>query len=353
MGIKNRLYISILFIIVIAVNLLLATDDINSQPVYETLKRMDIQERENSEIRIITATSDTYETIKLLRLIEDLWNTGRYVAAIEKLMRFESLFPNIIEGIEIFWKKPIETKSENRWAQDIRIGNRDSVYAVAFDIHRATNNLFVIALCKDGSNSGWSVNYSTNDGYTWFEHYYYYYTYNIRTLSAAVVANHCYVCFSRPGAQNQAYLYRFRTTDAQRDSFSNGSYYVEVFSVTSPDSIEEILLIGDQDDTNTRLYCGALINNGVLRLLWDDPEAISWSSIATGIHDADRGIDICKNVGSSHYWMLISYIDISDRLRIYGLGNGLFESIANNELIRNSGDKDETQTFTPSLKEGN
>lgn len=337
-------------LVFITLNILYANGQGGIAQIHKVLERMSIQERNNSEIKILVESTQSYATSPFIKVIEELWNNGNYESAIAKFSQIESFINTEDLGLEIHWKEPIKTKSDDRWAQDIRIGNRDSAYAVAFDVHRSTGNLFTIALCRDGSNSGWSVNYSTNGGYTWYERYYYTYSYPIKTLSAAIVANHCYVCFSRPAAQNQAYLYRFRATDAQRDSFSNGSYYVEVFSVTSPDSIEETVLIGDQDDTNTRLYCGAIINDGVLRLLWDDPEAISWSSIATGIADADRGIDISKNVGFAHYWMLISYIDFNHRLRIYGLGYGLFESISNNELIINSGGKDETRTFTSPLK---
>ncbi|MEO0138197.1 MAG: hypothetical protein ABIL40_09405 [candidate division WOR-3 bacterium] len=331
----------IFLLVFFALKVLFANGENCVEHIYKTLERMNDEERNNSVIKFLFESDESYGTKLPIKTIEELWNSGNYESAINQFSKIEPFITTKDLGLEIHWKEPIKTKSDNRWAQDIRIGNRDSVYAVAFDVHRATGNLFVIALCRDGSNSGWSVNYSTNGGSTWYERYYYTYPYHIKTLSAAIVANHCYVCFSRPAAQNQAYLYRFRATDAQRDSFSNGSYYVEVFSVTSPDSIDEIVLIGDQDDTNTRLYCGAIINDGVLRLLWDDPEAISWSSIATGIADADRGIDICKNVGFSHYWMLISYIDFNHRLRIYGLGYGIFESISNNELIINSGGKDE------------
>ncbi|MEO0156871.1 MAG: hypothetical protein ABIL07_07140 [candidate division WOR-3 bacterium] len=337
--ITNWKHIFLLFFF--ALNVLFANGENCVEHIYKTLERMNDEERNNSEIKFLFESDESYGTKLLIKTIEELWNNGNYESAIAKFSQIEPFINTKDLGLEIHWKEPIKTKSDNRWAQDIRIGNRDSAYAVAFDVHRSTGNLFAIALCQDGSNSGWSVNYSTNGGYTWYERYYYTYSYPIKTLSAAIVANHCYVCFSRPAAQNQAYLYRFRATDAQRDSFSNGSYYVEVFSVTSPDSIEETVLIGDQDDSNTRLYCGAIINDGTLRLLWDDPDAISWSSIATGITDADRGIDISKNVGFAHYWMLISYINFNHRLRIYGLGYGLFESISNNELIINSGGKDE------------
>jgi len=290
--------------------------------IFNLLEQMSEQGRNNSYVQLFLESDASSDARSVANDIENLWNTGNYELAIKECGKL-ALLTNINEtAIGISWEKPIQTETPF-WAQDIRIGNRDSIYAVAFDIHRATNNLFAVLLYKSGTYSGWSVNYSTNGGYTWNETYYLSATYSIRSLSASIVANHCYVCYSRPSAQNQAYLYRFRAVDAQRDTFSNGAWYSEVFSVSSPDTIDELVLLGDQDDSNMRLYCTSIINDGRIRFFWDDPQAISWTEIQTGITDADRGLDISKNVGYKHYWMLISYINNVNNLRIYGLGYGL------------------------------
>jgi hypothetical protein len=226
------------------------------------------------------------------------------------------------------WRDPLQTPEQPDWDTDVRIGTRDSIYVNAFDLHNASGNLFAILLLQgDGWTTRWVVNFSTDGGATWSETYNWGAGYHINYLSATVVSNHCYVAFSRGSNQDQAFLYRFKVSDGQREDFGNGSAYITVFTTTSPESIQEVAITSNQDDYNNRLYYFGLTSDGIIRYCWDDQNALSWDEIFTGVVDADRGLDACFNQGSSVYFLNVSYIGQDNYLNIMGRGSTLIDNI--------------------------
>jgi hypothetical protein len=135
------------------------------------------------------------------------------------------------------------------------------------------------------------------------------------------------VAFGRGSSQDQGFLYRFRAVDGTQDTFPDGSNFVTVFTTTSPDSINEVTLWSNQDNFDNRLYYGALINDGDVRALWDDPNALSWTEYTTNITDAERGLDACWNEDYAARYHWLSYINYNDSLCIYTAEGGVWSQV--------------------------
>jgi hypothetical protein len=212
------------------------------------------------------------------------------------------------------WRTPVPTRNDSRWANDIRIGTRDSIYLNVLDVHRATGNLFAILCFEQGSNYYWSVNFSTNGGSDWSETYYWSAVYPI-WIDASVLANHCYVAYSYG---LYARIRRFTATTGSAENFNNGSAYITLFTTTTPDSLKEVALTSNQDQLDNRLYYLSLTTLGNLRYLWSDTAAVNWTEVLTGISNADRGLDATCNESGADYFLYSSYIDKSNTLRVRG-----------------------------------
>ena len=288
------------------------------QPVWKGLEKLNQEQRENSRIELILESDANSTAQQLARRIENLWNSGKFEDAL-------ALFPSLgtltnIDKMAIgqSWLNPVMTENPERWGDDVRIGTRDSIMVTAFDIHRATGNLFAAFLLQgDGSVNRWCVYQSTDDGVTWGETYTWWASYEINSLSAAVVQNHFYVGFSRGGSQDQAFLYRFRTDNGQQHNFSTGSAFLTIFTTTSPNFIKEVSLSSNQDYFNNRLYYSAITDDGTLRFFWGlDTAFVTYNEITTNVTDADRGLDIASDENYSTRYQWISYYKTDNSLQI-------------------------------------
>jgi len=289
-------------------------------PVWKGLERLNQQERLNAEIELVLEKNASQEALQMARTIESTWNSGNFK---EALALFRSLgdLTNIDEvAIGNTWRTPIPTEETTTWGTDVRIGNRDSIFVTALDIHRASGNLFAVLLYQSGTYYYWSVNFSTNDGATWTETYTWWASYELTTLSASVVTSHCYVGFARGPSQDQAFLYQFRVSDGQQENFPSGPSYITVFTTTLPEYIKEVALASNQDFYNNRLYYMILTSAGAVRYFWSGSEYDyeTWLEIATGITDGDRGLDATCNEGYASYFFCISYINVGDSIKVYG-----------------------------------
>jgi hypothetical protein len=288
-----------------------------NRPIWKSLESMSQAEKENAEIELILGGASTEEAEQLASRIQDLWNSYQFDEAL-------SLFPELAQltnineiAVGTAWRIPIPTENPDQWGNDVRIGNRDSVWVTVLDIHRESGNLFTILGCDfdDISSEGWCVYHSTDGGESWME------TYrelerDVKSLSASVVGEHCYVAWYK-GAEKNIKIRRYKESDGSQDQFTGGDLIVSVF--VSPEEIEEVKLISNQDYENDRLYLFAITSEGNLRHFTDDPEAISWDEITTDITNADRGLDATRRAQVIlDYYLYISYIDRNNCPQIAG-----------------------------------
>jgi len=291
-----------------------------TEPVWKTLERMPLDERKNSEIDLVLQRDATPQALQMADRIEDLWNGGKFEEALSLFPELETLTDVNEMAIGNSWRTPVPIEEGICWNTDVRIGNRDSVLVTALDIHRSTSNLFAVLLLQgDGNTNRWDVYISTDDGANWSETYDWWANYDINSLSASVVAYHCYVGFSRGFAQDEALLYRFSVLDGAQEDFSGGSDYVTVFTTTSPDSLKEVALTSNQDYFNDRLYYIAITTQGNLRYFWAyEPDFDDWSEIATNVTNAKKGLDATCNEGYADYFLWTSYVNTANQLQIDG-----------------------------------
>ncbi len=291
--------------------------------IWSLLEDLTDDEKANANIELNLSSNASKQVKEICIAIEINWQKGLYKEAIELFKNLgQYTDPDQIE-IGISWQRPLTTTDANKWGSDVRIGNRDYIYETAFDIHWVSGNLFAVLLFDNPGGTAWAVYISTDKGQTWNETYYWNALYQINSITAGVADEHLYVIFSRGSDQDQALVYRFDVTDGARVDFPDASQYQTAFTTTSPESIEEVRLVTNQDyeSSTIRLYLAAITSDDNLKFYWDDENANSWSFVDPLISDADKGLSICINENYSDYWTFMSYIDSQDSLNILGFGN--------------------------------
>ena len=293
-----------------------------TEPVWKNLERMSLEEKANSELELDLGVGATEPALRIADSIEEAWKAGQFAEALGLFSELDDVTEVDQMSVGLAWRSPV-TPEESLWETDVRIGTRDEVHKTAMDIHRASGNLFAVLLYQEGSNYYWAVNISTDNGATWQETYAWGEPWLIRSITAAVVADHLYLAYTNGADQNNARLFRFNVANGARENFTGGYTYFTAFSTTPPEYIEELSLVSNQDfgiPGLYRLYLLAITSADRLLFYWDNAEATSWAGVATGVTDADKGLDVSINEDYDTYWLWASYIDKQDSLCIDGYG---------------------------------
>ncbi len=289
---------------------------ISNEPSWKTLESMSVSDRQNSLISLDLGKEASNEAIELSHKIESLWNSGQFQEALSLFPELEEIY-NIKElAIGNSWRVPVPTREQIFWGDDVRIGNKDSIYATSFDLDRSSGNFFVALLYTEGNLYNWALNLSTDNGASWLETYTWFANYELRSISTQVLGDFCYVFFGRGDNQTQALLYRFRAGDGGQANFGDGNFYHAIFTNAYPDSIREVALVSNQDTDNNRLYCAAIIADGSIKSYWSDTAALDWHELPSTIDNAGRGLDLAYNEGYDSLYLWGTYIDNDDNLQI-------------------------------------
>lgn len=296
-----------------------------NEPVWKSLERMTLSDRKNSLINIELESNASQTALDMARRIETLWNNGNFGEAL-------ALFPELAKitnanemAIGNAWRVPIETQTQGTWwGNDVRIGTRDSADVLTLDIHRASGNLFAVVLFTgDGNTNRWDVYLSTNGGLTWTETYDWWANYPLTSLGATVVLNHCLVGYQGDAAHTDMRVRRFLASNGQTSNFQGGVAWVTAFNTAANDSVKEIVLFSNQDQTNNRIYFTVLTRGGNSRFFWDDTSCMSFAEMVTGVNYANHGLDWCWNDAGTTYPVLSIYTSNRDSVHIDGFDAGL------------------------------
>jgi hypothetical protein len=218
-------------------------------------------------------------------------------------------------------RKPVPTVETALWGADIRIGNRDSLLDLAFDVYRRTqweNNLFVVLRHGNGP-AYYSVCMSADGGATWAETFTWVGN-QVTCLDAGVLYQHFYVAYYSPGENaQQVRLRQFRCSDGAADEFSNGDMWIAACTLDVEDTLREVSFVSSG---SSWLFIATLVSDGSVFVSRSDEAAVSWTKWSVGITSgASRGLDATYNLGGSgSAYFLLSYLDATDTLRIYGRG---------------------------------
>ena len=283
------------------------------------LEPMNPAQRANARISVEFESLDA-EVIALGREVEMLWNSGRFDEALAQLDNLEARVGLGRVAVSVSWRTPVPTLRTDLWGDDVRIGDRDSNTFVAFDIDRASGNLFAVLLSTVGPSHRWSINISTDGGSAWAQTFARSTTYPMGAVSVSVLTNYCYVAFDGYASANRhVVLRRFRVSNGEDTVFSNGEDQILAYTAGAGDSIKEISLVSNADYSRTRLFYVALMHSGALKYIWSDSLAVDWDTApATGVTNASHALDACTNEGYDSTFIWISYYDTADSLRIIG-----------------------------------
>jgi len=308
------------------------TPFVSNRPIWLSLKDLTPEERDNSNISIQLEHNASPAAIEMSKQIEILWNGGGYETALDMFDDLAGITGAQEINIGVAWKEPVAGSAE-KWGTDVRIGTRDSVYVAALDVHHGTGNIFVVYLYEgDGKQNSWELQMSTNGGQTWLSLYNWWAVYDLPDVDVAVVGDYCFVGYIRSPTQTNIQVMRFDVNTGDLVKFSDGYDYDDVATVLDTLAFQEIDIETNEDfgPAYTGMVYVATINyNRDLRVYWDDVDGQSWSEVRVIHNDADRGLDMCLNDASADYWLLVSYINYKDSLKIYGThGSGWAKLLA-------------------------
>jgi hypothetical protein len=292
-----------------------------NQSVWSDLARMDLVRRANSLIDIELPLQASDAAKALTAEIESLWNSGNHDQALAIFSQLQNEVGGNRMAIGVSWKTPVISGTNNStilWERDVQVNYQDSVYATSLNVHQPTGNMFIVLLLQDGPYQLLSVNHSSNGGATWAETFYWVSPDILPSMGAAVMGNRCYVAYP---FYNSVRLKCFDVIDGHSQEFVDSTSTVTALTIGATDSIKEISLVSNQNATNNRLYCLAISSQGQLIYQWADYTAIVWHAINTGIGNADRGLDATFNEQFGNCYLLISYIDQTDNLNVFGRQN--------------------------------
>lgn len=287
----------------------------SSQPVWTWLEEMSQEQRENSEIELMLEQNASNQALQMTQNIEDLWNNGRFEDALALFPELETLIDINEMAIANRWRRPVPTEQPD-WGNDVMISSRYSVYGHAFDIQHSSGNLFAAVLSHYNSFNILGVYISTDGGTNWSE------TYAVNTgdiqrfVDGVVSGNHFYVTFPAGSDKKTAWIFRFKCSDAQQDTFSNGNYYNTIYTASQP--IDENILVSTEDVGGSGLFYFALEHAGVLRYFYADTSCETWYEASTNVTNANIGLDACYNAYWSTYYFFVSYIDNGQDLNVIG-----------------------------------
>lgn len=202
--------------------------------------------------------------------------------------------------------------SSERWESDIRIGDKDSVSTVVFDVSSAGGTLFAAFKNTENGTDYWTVSISTDLGETWMETGFM--GPGIGDIDAAFFKTYFYLVYS---IGNKVLIRRFHA--------SNGSWdltYGTDTVTSSGSNIREIAFASTQDfSPQTRVYCFVLRDDNSLEYHYSSEDVETWSTLGVVSVNADRGLDACCNEGYSSEYVWCSYIGTNDSVYIGSVGS--------------------------------
>jgi len=286
--------------------------------LHELLTDMPPAERDAAAMRLI----DMSESVdsKSLASIEDSWNSGDFQTSIDGLISIENETGPGVIGVMFFATKPQISSSTDRWGGDVRVGDLDSTWAVDLDVHYATGNLFAVAVADEGTKSAWEYYFSDDGGDTWGWRIRMQNVDLVNDVDLTVVGDYAYIASSVSGS-NKIELVRALSSTGYHVHFPNDSFKITALTIPDSDVIEEIELESNQDFESSyadRIYLLAITELRDLWFSWSDPANYVFNGIPTGVHDADRGLDVAITPGYSTYWLYASYVRDDDYLVIDG-----------------------------------
>ncbi|HBE73943.1 MAG TPA: hypothetical protein DDW31_07665 [candidate division Zixibacteria bacterium] len=285
-------------------------------PRSRALERLSPAERANAVISI--DLDAVPEPLNLeARAIEDLWNSGHFVPALERFGKLEDeIGPRSFEFC-VNWRNPVPAPYP-KWGNDVLINSRDSLYMVSLARHPASGNLFAVLSCHTGNNRGLSINFSNDGGQSWNEMSWLSGSDSYRYRNSAVVmGQYCYYAYVYG---SELRLRRQNAGNGTNAVFRDGTNW-RTLATTTTDTVKEVKLA---DWSIDQLFCSTIHDNSRLNMFWTgDTGGVDWQQFSSPETTAKRGLDMHGNSPYTLYYVFLSYFSNPSYFRILGLGPGL------------------------------
>ncbi len=289
-------------------------------PVWKRLATLGLPDRQNALLGLTVPTDSSPLVRQELSSIETLWNHGSYEQAIKTLRDLEESRERVGILVAIGWKTPVPV-SKSKWGTDIRIGNRPGVLKTCLDFDDGTGNLFAMLKFYDGEYWATTVNFSSDSGQTWGERHWVWGPNVINDIDATVMHGYFYTGMT-VGWNQVVSINRFFASDGAED-YAYGTHNV----IDGDYDVMDIALTSNADSYDNRIYLLGILETNSLVYLWSDQDAVTWYPVATGVANADHGLDACCNEDYSEYFLLASYVDVNGYLHVARRSGVGWESI--------------------------
>jgi hypothetical protein len=203
-------------------------------------------------------------------------------------------------------------------ATPVQVGTRGDVIQAHLDFHRASGNLFAVALTDENFFWTWYVNISTDGGATWTETYEWQSTMEIVDIDAVVVDDYLYVAYIDPLDNRYSKIRRFSAIDGAVDTTFGTGGWMAVHDA-DPGHVEEVALASSADSSGVRLYYFAIQSDGALRYSWTNQEGgadTPWGEIDTTVTSANHNLEAAY-AGNSSTFLYASYEALDGDIHVW------------------------------------
>ena len=279
-------------------------------PSWTSLERLTFEERLNSDVHLMSMKPLSEAATAEVGAIEQLWNSGRYDAALARFRDIGQLADPSGFFVGINWRKPVSTVGTDLWGANVRIGTRDSAYCTSFGRNYINGNLLVGMLRHAGAATNIDVNLSTDGGATWSETFDGNWTSGAppTELEGVCTGNAFFVVYPWTNL-NQVLCLKFDGANGTWIPFPSGTLADTVFS-TAPAQVTELAICsGDDVNPGQRSYVFGRTDGDSLLFAWTDGTGQPWRRFGTDVNWCGGMIDCNYNPGEvTGNWLWASFM---------------------------------------------
>lgn len=290
------------------------------EPIWKQLDNLGTSDKKNALICIEGPANPDPTLLRECAAVESLWNSGSHDDAVKRLQGLEQSCGFCL-AVGISWRKPKPTTG-GKWGGDIQIGAQSGIKESALDFDYETGNSFAVLLRDGGTRPCWTMNFSPDGGYTWFETYQWSnYSGDVLDIGAAVVDDYCYVGYA-PQQMFSGYPFgnirRFSVLDGTSDDVYSYQSVIDL-----GEDIREIDLVSntDSDRIDNRIYYFALMEDSKIQFYWANEEGMNWASFGPAASGASHSLEAAYNQGYVHNYLVVCYADTSGMINVAHLNS--------------------------------
>jgi hypothetical protein len=288
------------------------------------LAGFDAARRANAVIDLQLGRGATPADEAMADAIAARWNAGAFEAALEALGDLEA--SGVPIGVGVSWRTPITSGAESNF-YPVRIGAPNvGASQVILEQSPTTEHLFAaVRWAGNGASPGWSMNMSTDGGFTWSETYYWL-AYLEVVLDIDLIAEelesqpdpdpYMALAYLWTGANDEVVVRRLSSVDGSHDP---SNHFVRFAGSGAPK--EEIAI----DDFHWDSSGGEIITMAVFALQADGTIVGPDSNSTPAVFDAESGLDAVTHVlqhpTDPEYRAQVSYITADGFIRTWRLNN--------------------------------